>query len=125
MAVKVDDLASAIIQELHDYSREVAEDVKDSVNTAAKACVKELNANSPKDTGDYRKGWRVKKAYESNSDIRLQVHNATDYQLTHLLEDGFAHVTGDRVDGQPHIGPAAERAARLLEKDVKMKVGLS
>lgn len=123
MAIKIEELADAVASELRAYSEEVMEDVKSSVHSAANACVTELKSTSPKDTGDYSRGWRKKKAYESNTDIRLQVHNATDYQLTHLLEDGHALVNGGFVPGRPHIGPAADNAAALLEKDVKLKVG--
>lgn len=124
MSVSVDGLADAISRELQAYSQDVADDLKKSVKKAARVCVNELKTTSPEDTGDYRKGWQAKTAYESPSDIRVDVHNATDYQLTHLLEDGFSHITGGRVDGKPHIAPAADNAAALLEKDVKMKVGL-
>lgn len=123
MAIKVDDLTDAIVEELRGYRQEVVDDLKESVESAADACVNELRRTSPKDTGDYRKGWRKTNAYESDSDIRVQVHNATDHQLTHLLEDGHAKVSGGRTPAQPHIGPAADNAAQLLEKDVKMKVG--
>lgn len=122
MAIKLDGLADAIEEALLDYSQEVTDDVKDSVNASAKACVAELQSTSPEDTGFYKKGWKVKKAYESDFDIRLLVHNPSAYQLTHLLEDGHANVDGGRTPARPHIGPAAEKAAKLLEKDVKIKV---
>lgn len=123
MSISVNDLAAAVAEELQAYSQEVADDLKESVKSTAKVCVEELRNTSPKDTGSYRKGWRAKTAYESVSDIRLQVHNQTDYQLTHLLEDGHAKVNGGRVEGRPHIGPAADNAAQLLEKDVKIRIG--
>lgn len=123
MSVSVDGLADAISRELQAYSQDVADDLKKSVKKAARVCVNELMTTSPEDTGDYRKGWRVKTAYESQSDIRVDVHNATDSPLTHLLEDGHAKVGGGRVEGTPHIGPAADNAAALLEKDVKLRVG--
>lgn len=123
MAVKIDDLGSAIAQELREYRKEVKEDLFESVEEAADTCVATLRTTSPEDTGSYKKGWRKRKAFESDSDIRVQVHNATDYQLTHLLEDGYAKVNGGRVEGKPHIGPAAEKAGDILEKDVKLKVG--
>lgn len=123
MAIKIDDLADAVAAELHAYSQEVADDLKESVESTAAACVAELRATSPEATGSYKKGWRKKKAYESHDDIRVEVYNATDYQLTHLLEDGHANVDGGRTPALPHIGPAAENAARKLEQNVKVKVG--
>lgn len=123
MAIPIEDLAQAVADELQAYQQEVVEDLKDSVNDAGKACLKEIKANSPADSGDYRKGWKLKTAYESESDIRLQVYNKDHYQLTHLLEDGHANVDGGRTPGRPHIGPAADRAAAALEKAVKVKVG--
>ena len=123
MSVSTNDLAAALVQELQAYSSEITEEVKDSVKEAAKTCVKTLKQNSPKDTGAYAKSWKVRTAYESTTDIRMQVHNTDHYQLTHLLEDGHAKVSGGRVKGRPHIQPAADEAAALLEKDVTLRVG--
>lgn len=123
MAVKMDSLAAAIAEALEEFQDEVMEDVKESIHDAEKLCVKELKTTSPTLTGDYAKGWRSKVAYESATDIRVQVYNKTDYQLTHLLEDGHAKVNGGRVDGTPHIGPAAEKAGDRLLKDINIKVG--
>ena len=123
MAVKLDDLADAIEKELVGYEQEVADDLFESVDNAADVCVATLRANSPEQTGDYKKGWRKRTAYKSDLDIRLQVHNKTDYQLTHLLEDGHANVGGGRTPAHPHIAVAAENASKLLERDVSVKVG--
>ena len=123
MAVKMDGLAAAIADALEEFQEETMQDVKTSVEDAAKLCVNELKENSPELTGDYAKGWRKKTAYESATDIRVDVYNKTDYQLTHLLEDGHAKVSGGTVPGTPHIGPAAEKASEKLEKDVLIKVG--
>ena len=119
MAVKMDGLAAAIADALEEFQEETMQTVKTSVKDAAKYCVDELKENSPELTGDYAKGWKKKTAYESATDIRVDVYNKTDYQLTHLLEDGHAKVNG----GTPHIGPAAEKASEKLEKDVLIKVG--
>lgn len=119
----MDGLAAAITDVLEEFQEETMQDVKTSVEDAAKFCVRELQENSPELTGDYAKGWRKKTAYESATDIRVDVYNKTDYQLTHLLEDGHAKVSGGTVPGTPHIGPAAEKASEKLEKDVLIKVG--
>lgn len=123
MAVKIDGLADAVADALREYREETTEEIKASVRSSAKACVAELQANSPEDTGAYKKGWRVKTAYEDDTDIRLQVHNATNYQLTHLLEDGHANVSGGRTPAHPHIASAADNASQILEKDINIKVG--
>ena len=122
MSVKIDDLAAAVVQELQAYSSEMAEEINASVKKTAKVCVNTLKQKSPKDTGGYAKSWKATTAYESSNDIRIQVHNAKHYQLTHLLEDGHAKVSGGRVKGQPHIQPAADAASELLEKDVESRI---
>lgn len=122
MAIKIDSLGNAIADALEEYSQEVTDDVKASVRDAAKACVAELKTTSPSLTGSYAEGWRAKVAYEDLTDIRMNVHNATDYQITHLLEDGHAKVNGGRVPAYPHIGAAADNVSELLEKNVKTRV---
>lgn len=123
MAVSVNGLADAIMAALQEFETETTEALKESVVSAADACLASVKANSPKDSGDYQKGWRVKKVYEGEHDMRVRVYNKDHYQRTHLLEDGHANVDGGRTEGKPHIGPAADQASRVLERDIKIKVG--
>lgn len=123
MPIAIDGLADAVAEELRAYRQEVTQELFEAVDDAADTCVAMLRSTSPKDTGDYSKGWRKKKAYQGDDDIRIQIHNATNYQRTHLLEDGHANVGGGRTEGIPHIEPAAQKASELLEKDVKVRVG--
>ena len=123
MSVSVDGLADAIMDALQEFETEATEAVKESVVSAADACLASVKANSPKDSGDYQKGWRVKTVYEGEHDMRVRVYNKDHYQRTHLLEDGHANVDGGRTEGKPHIGPAADQASRVLERDIKIKVG--
>lgn len=120
--VKIDGLADAIIKELSEYNQEVTDGVKQEVKSVANECKTEIQQNSPKLTGSYRKGWREKTMYESADDIRISIYNKTDYQLTHLLENGHAKVNGGRVEGKPHIGPAERHAEEKLLKKVKVVV---
>ena len=121
-SIKIDQLAEAVTEELSQYRQDVVDHIKASVESAAKDCKKDIQQNSPSRTGSYKKGWRDVKAFESESDIRFQVHNKTDYQLAHLLEHGYAKRNGGRVEGRPHIGPAADRAAKKLIKEAKVAV---
>lgn len=123
MKVNIDQLADAISEELEGYSQEITDRLKTEVRQVARECRDEIRDNSPRLTGDYRKGWRTTTDYESREDIRVTVHNKTDYQLTHLLEDGHAIKGGmGRVEGIPHIAPAEEHVAEKLETRVKVAI---
>lgn len=121
-AIGIDDLAAAVVKELTEYSQDVTDGLKKEVKQVAKECKQEIQQNSPVLTGSYRKGWQDKVEYESSSDIRIVVRNRTDYQLTHLLENGHAKVKGGRVEGKPHIGPAEQHVEEKLLKKVKVLV---
>lgn len=124
--VKIDQLADAIMDELNTYGQEVTEGLKKEVKEVAEVAAEEVKSASPAKTGGYKKGWKSTVAYESEHDIRVVVHNRTDYQLTHLLEYGHALVCGGRklgtVKAYPHIKQAEENAEKRLEKKVKVRI---
>lgn len=118
----VDNLAEAIAEELENYRQSVTDGVKKEVQLAAEQCQKEIQKNSLRKSGKYKKGWRRKINFESDEDIRVTVYNKTSYQLTHLLEYGHAKRGGGRVAAHPHIRPAEENAEKILLKKVKVVV---
>lgn len=120
--VSIDGLADAIMEELNNYSEDVADQIKKDVKKVANKCKREIQANAPKDRGEYAAGWRVKLAFESPNDIRMVIHNAKYPGLPHLLEDGHAKVNGGRVPGIPHIRPAEQNAENELIGRVKVAV---
>lgn len=113
-----DEIAKAVTQ----YTTEVTAGIKKDVRDVAKNCRDEIKSKSPVKTGDYKKGWSERTAFETKNELRVTVYNRTDYQLTHLLENGHAKVNGGRVPGYPHIRPAEERAEKELERRVKVTV---
>lgn len=120
MAIKIDQLANEIVKELGSYTSEVKEKVEIAKKEVAKISVKELkSAGIFKNlTGDYRKGWRTKKV--KNHQV---VHNATDYQLTHLLEKGHVNRDGtSRSKKFPHIALVEEQAVRAFENRVEKAI---
>lgn len=125
--VSIDGMAGEIMKGLREYGQGVADGLKEAVQDAAELCQEELRATSPKLTGDYAKGWRKRTVKESSTEVTVSVYNATDPQLTHLLENGHALVghNGDvlgTVGAKPHIRPAEQKAEKELEKKVKILV---
>lgn len=113
MAIDITNLAGEINRQLALYANTVTEDVDAIAKQVAKDGVKKLKANSPKLTGSYRKGWRVKKA----KGVYI-IHNKTDYQLTHLLEKGHAKVSGGRVPAKPHIAIVEQELIEEFEQGI-------
>ena len=116
--VPVAQIGSEIAKQITDYKEEVAAGVKEKIREVTKNMVQQLQQTSPRDTGDYARGWAQKTEYQSGEALRNRVYNKTKPQLTQLLENGHAKRTGGRVEGRPHIRPAEEQA----EKDLGQKV---
>lgn len=117
--VNLKKMAVAIIDSLSDYADDVREGVKNEVKSVAKDMAKELRQTSPRDTGEYAKGWTQKTVYEGDEAIRIRVYNKDKPQITHLLENGHAKTNGGRVDGIPHIRPAEQNAEKKLGMKIK------
>lgn len=119
---------NSIALQLKDLLDEYVEEVETVAHEAQKATAEEaaakLRDTSPKGaTGDYAKGWAVKKT----GTLSRVVYNKTDWQLTHLLENG--HViknqfgTYGRAPAIKHIAPVEEWAAD--EYPLRVSRGLS
>ena len=100
---------------LLDIAEGVDKAIEQGMKTAPKECKKRLKELSPKDTGEYSKGWRIKRHRRPKSAI---VYNATNAHLTHLLE--FGHViknkngTYGRAPAHPHMKQAEEESVKLF-----------
>ena len=100
---------------LNDYTEDIQNGLKRVVKDVAKDAVKDLKLNSPKNKknsshkGKYAKGWRVN-TKEGKNFINCTIHNATDYQLTHLLEKGHLLRQGGKANPVVHIAPIEEKA---------------
>lgn len=101
--INIEQLTKALVKEIEEYTTEVSEKIADIQKGLGKKGVNRLRETSPKLSGDYAKGWRLKT--EKGAVI---IHNATDYQLTHLLENGHLGRDGKQVPAYPHIGKVEE-----------------
>lgn len=100
---------------LKEYREEIDDAINEGLTVAPDECKAELRNNSPKDTGDYSKGWKVKRDRKLK---RAVVYNATHPGLTHLLENGHDIVNKKgrygRAPAHPHIAAAADESAQVF-----------
>lgn len=118
----IDDMASEIMKGLREYSEFADTAMKKAVRKTATSVKKEISANAPKCTGKYAKSWTTKKTKENSHSLEITVHSKDRYQFAHLLEKGHAKRNGGRVAGKPHIAPAEENGADLLESLIEKEL---
>lgn len=117
--VKIDQMAHVIMEGLQEYADLATEDLKKAVKKAGDEAKKDIQANAPVKTGAYKKSWAVKTTKETSNAMEVVVHSKNRYQLAHLLEFGHAKRGGGRTKAIPHIAPAEQRAAEILEREVE------
>ena len=123
MAVSLSDQMAEILNE---YVEEVVQVTNDSIDKTAKESVKKLKSSSPSQSGDYAKGWTLKKEKGPKGVITVTVHNKTQYQLTHLLENGHVirNSKGEygRAPAIKHIAPVEEWACDELTAEIEREL---
>ena len=126
--ITADELAKTIEETLREFKDVTEEAAQKGVETTAKEAVEELHNAKPSGSGKwgswdkYNAGWTYKKMTSTKKSSGVVVHNATHYQLTHLLENGHALVGGGRAQAFPHIAPVAERAEENLLRNIKENI---
>ena len=101
-SVSTDGLAVTIVQSLKAYTDDVTKGIEKEVKDTTKKIKDGIKADSPRDTGDYAKGWSQKKDGKGGQ-LSYTIYNKNKPSLTHLLEKGFTRRNGKRQSGIPHI----------------------
>lgn len=120
ITIKPEQLQSTIEAVLHEIPQKVDNVIDEAAAKVSKEAVKTLKATSPKRPGGgrYAKGWAVKKVGK-----QTVIHNRTDYQLTHLLENGHDIVVNGKnvghYDGQVHIAPVEKEVIEKMTEEVE------
>lgn len=114
---------------LEDYSLEVRRATANSMDVVAKEAKQKLRNTSPKSaahTRKYAEGWAVKRTKTGTGIPEVTVYNKTNYQLTHLLENGHviknAKGTYGRTRPIKHIAPVNDWACDELPKEIEREL---
>lgn len=103
---------------LNEYSVDIQEDIVKTAENVAKKGADKLKQTSPKRTGKYSKGWRVKTA-KGRGEVSSTIYNATNWQLTHLLEKPHLLRNGRLSTPKVHIYPVEQQCIKEYETEVE------
>lgn len=110
---------------LNDYTHDIQDGITEVAQKVAKNGADTLKKTSPKTNrntkhrGKYAKGWRVKKNIGKGY-VNCTIHNATDWQLTHLLErEHLTHNGGKYVPKKKHIEPVHDKCVEDFKNEVE------
>lgn len=120
--IKIEQLGTEVQKILFTFEHGFKTAVDDAGDVVSTEAVKKLKASSPKGhRGKYKKGWKKDKKGAST----YTVHN-TEYQLTHLLEDGHEIIRAGKVVGHSpaikHIAPVEEYVQEEFLKEIERQV---
>ena len=120
---KTQSVAAQLNEILLQYDEKLSKVANDAMKKVSKECVQKLKNTSPAKTGDYRKGWGTKTERGRSGIGTITIHNKTDYQLTHLLENGHvvrnAKGTYGRAPAIVHIKPVEDYAISEFPAEVE------
>jgi len=122
--------------DIREHILEVAEkNVQEGMNMAAKEGARYLQNTSPVDNkgvkpGKYARGWRAELINAAGRTGEAYIYNKTDWQLTHLLEDGhdlynrFGGPYPPGAKGTKHIYYAEGYVYGILDRKLRISRGL-
>lgn len=117
-------LSKEIMKVLEGYVDDISDIVEKDANEVAKEALAAIKQESPKgSTGEYSKGWKIKKIKKVKNMYSVKLYNKDHYQLTHILEFGHTTADGGHTEAQPHIRKVEEEYSKKFEDKLKQDIG--
>lgn len=126
MSLKIESIEIQMGEILDTYSKEVRRATNNAQDKIAKEAVQKLKNTSPKKTGEYAKGWAIKREKGKSGIVDVTVYNKKKPQITHLLENGHLIINekGEfgRFNGVKHIAPVVDWASDALPQEIEREL---
>lgn len=117
-------LSREIMKALEGYADDISDIVEKDANEIGKEATNKLKQTSPKGaTGEYAKGWKLRKDKKGKNSYIIKLYNKDHYQLTHLLEFGHTTADGGHTEAQPHIRPIEQEYGKKFEDKLRKDIG--
>ena len=117
-------LSKEIMKALEGYADDISDIVEKDANEVAKEALVAIKQESQKgSTGEYSKGWKIKKIKKVKNMYSVKLYNKEHYQLTHILEFGHTTADGGHTEAQPHIRPVEEEYGKKFEDKLRKDIG--
>lgn len=120
--IKIEQLGTEVQKILSTFEHGVKTAVDEAGDVVSTEAVKKLKTTSPKGhRGKYKKGWKKNKKGAGTYTV-----NNTEYQLTHLIENGHPIIIKGKVRGHSpaikHIAPVEEYVQDEFPKEIERQV---
>ncbi|MBC2722339.1 HK97 gp10 family phage protein [Desulfosporosinus sp.] len=116
--IRIDQLANEIANSIREYTEDVTVSIEREVGTTADNVLAETERLAPKRKGKYAASF-VKTDKSLPGNRRYVIWNKKFYRLVHLLEFGHAKRGGGRVQAYPHLGPAHDKYAPRMVRNIE------
>jgi len=114
--VEIDELGVKLTEILNEEAEAIEKDLYETIEAHSKMLAQSLRGKSPKKTGEYAAGWRVRTEWRYGEQVKV-IYNAKKPWLTYILEYGTEH-----QGAQQHIRPAVAEATDGLAAELEAKL---
>lgn len=122
---KTGSVAIQLAEVVDQYDVKLKRATNNAMDVVAKEAVSKLKSTSPRKSGEYARGWGIKRERGTGGINTVTVKNRV-YQLTHLLENG--HIVRNkkgeygRAPGIKHIKPVEDWANTELPEEIEREM---